>query len=307
MKKNFLWPHGDFEVEEPLSQGELLKFNGVGDRDVYNITAPFMIAGCSYIAGRVEERAHWANSETVIFKKNKFDIWDSVLAAPMFKLEDPFVTTIGGELILGGVEVYLDPTAEDSIGFITVFYRGETIEGLKRFSVGPKQMKDIRLVELADGKIGVFSRPQGKIGGRGKIGFTIVNDIEAVTAENIKQAPLIKGLIPDDDGWMGTNQALLLENGTIGVLGHIAYEDARGQLHYCAIAFRFNPKTLEHTPPKIIARRENFPPGPAKNSKLRNVVFPGGIRYKSDGSCDFYLGLSDVQARRVPIRNPFIN
>lgn len=38
--------------------GEKLRFAGVGDRDVYNITAPFADDGALVIAGRVEDRTN---------------------------------------------------------------------------------------------------------------------------------------------------------------------------------------------------------------------------------------------------------
>ena len=39
-------------VQNPVK----LQFTGVGDKDVYNITAPFQIDGVTVIAGRVESR-----------------------------------------------------------------------------------------------------------------------------------------------------------------------------------------------------------------------------------------------------------
>ena len=47
----------DFRAQEPAPhRGELIHFDGVGDRDVYNITAPLSIAGETPIAGRAEAR-----------------------------------------------------------------------------------------------------------------------------------------------------------------------------------------------------------------------------------------------------------
>ena len=47
----------EFDHTHPTpDQGELIHFDGVGDRDVYNITAPFSFDGQTLIAGRVEAR-----------------------------------------------------------------------------------------------------------------------------------------------------------------------------------------------------------------------------------------------------------
>ena len=75
-------------------------------------------------------------------------------------------------------------------------------------------MKDIRLILLSDNRIGVFTRPQGKIGGRGRIGFMIVNSlkelgldisenkIEQITEEVVRDAAKVvvmaeKDTLPD--------------------------------------------------------------------------------------------------------------
>jgi hypothetical protein len=54
------------------------------------------------------------------------------------------------------------------------------------FAVGPQWMKDIRLVELADRRIGVFTRPKGEyFGGQAEIGFTIIDNLDDLTPEVI--------------------------------------------------------------------------------------------------------------------------
>ena len=63
--------------------------------------------------------------------------------------------------MVGGVEIFPHPTIAGSLAWRTRFYHGSGGEDLQPFAVGPDGMKDIRLVELADGRIGVFTRPQG--------------------------------------------------------------------------------------------------------------------------------------------------
>ena len=45
----------EFEGRQPEARGKRLKFTSVGDRDVYNITAPFDVDGEKVIAARVEK------------------------------------------------------------------------------------------------------------------------------------------------------------------------------------------------------------------------------------------------------------
>ena len=173
------------------SPATLTRFEGVGERDVYNITSPFTFDGEQLIAGRVEQRSNEI-SEIVFFRRNG-DVWTPRFSSPQFAhLQDPCITIIDGELILGGVR-YPVMMPDGSAVWIMEFFRGSSLATLQRFLVGPAKMKDIRFCELDDGRIGVFSRPQGVKGGRGKIGFTIAETLEEVTAQMIQEAPLLEG------------------------------------------------------------------------------------------------------------------
>ena len=91
------------------------------------------------------------------------------------------------------------------------FYRGTKVDDLCYFTTGPDYMKDIRLVELGDGRIGVFSRPRNeeilkKHGSESMIGFSIINSLDELTADIIENAPLIDSLFEDGE-WGGCNQA----------------------------------------------------------------------------------------------------
>lgn len=138
------------------------------DKDIYNITAPFLADGKTWIAGRVEARDS-EYSRIGFFEEHDGEWVEAEREA--LNLQDPFVTRISGKLILGGVEVFDDEERPGYLNYRTVFYRGDGIYDLSRFAVGPDRMKDIRLCELEDGRILVFTRPQGERGGRGKIGY----------------------------------------------------------------------------------------------------------------------------------------
>ena len=203
------------------NRGELLYFDGVGERDVYNITAPFTFAGETLIAGRVEAR-DTESAESVFFAQDADRIWRPCKGAPTFaKLQDPCVAFVGGELVLGGVEFPVELPGRDAPGWRMIFFRGSSLDSLHPFLQGPDHMKDIRLVELADGRIGICSRPQGKRGGRGQIGFVVVDSLDHLTAESIDSAPLLAGqFLPEE--WGGAIQLHVLDDGRLGVLGHIA-------------------------------------------------------------------------------------
>ncbi|HEY0829017.1 MAG TPA: DUF1861 family protein [Bacilli bacterium] len=294
----------EFNKNSRMKIVEKVIFTGVGGRDVYNITAPFIDEGQEVVVGRVEER-HSEFSQVFFFSRSN-QVWSPREHTHTYNLQDPFITKIYGELIFGGVEVITSPENPNKIvSWVTQFYRGENIDALCYFACGPGTMKDIRLIELADGRIGVFTRPQGKKGGRGQIGFTIIQSLEELNEATFNNAEIIRNQFISEE-WGGANEAHLLKNGWVGVLGHIACFDRDRNKHYYSMTFGINPETLESTPIKIIATRNDFPDGPEKRPDLEDVIFSGGLVRRNDGRAELSVGVSDAEAYRIEIPDPFL-
>ncbi|MDO8523416.1 MAG: DUF1861 family protein [bacterium] len=294
-----------FKEKKALPPGKKLLFSGVGENDVYNISAPFRIGNKTVISGRVEAREATADSHIVFFEEKK-GVWVPTKNAPKppLALEDGFATHIGDETIFGGVEVYPSPTATDSrrIGYRTALYRGHDLPSLQKFAVGPDMMKNIRLVLLTNGRIGVFTRPQEGSSGRGKIGYTELSRLEDLNAENILNARIIENQFVSEE-WGGADELHPLEDGEIGIIGHIASQDREGLKHYYAMSFVYDPKTHQASPIEIIATRKNFPQGEAKTQELADIVLPGGYDRKT---ATLYAGLSDAEAGSISLPDPFL-
>ncbi len=285
--------------------GEIIRFDGVGKKDVYNPTAPFVINGTRYMAGRVEDREsfwqdHDYDPQTMFFVEDGKN-WIPAENTPIFPWEDPFVTFINDELIFGGIEIFGEPEQKK---FKTLFFKGKNPCDLEKFASGPDMMKDIRLVQLSDGRIGVFTRPQGGVYKKGRIGFIVINSLNDLTEENILKAKIIRNELKENY-WEGASSAEALENDEIGVLAHIAYIEKGGVMCYQATSFIFNPYTLQVENFKIIAIRDDFPETPAKNSFTKNVVFPGGREKIEDDKHCVYFGLSDTSSGVKTIENPY--
>ncbi|OOE14510.1 MTP-1 family protein [Fictibacillus arsenicus] len=289
------------EKDQPANP-EKLTFTGVGERDVYNITAPFEDEGELVIAGRVEARD--TEHSEVYFFVSRDGVWTPREGAPVLELQDPFVTRIAGELVLGGVEIFPHPTNEGALGWRTVFYKGSSIKMLKPLFKGPDGMKDLRLAELKDGGVAVLTRPQGEKGGRGKIGFERILSLNELTLDVVEEAPLLEGQFAEGE-WGGANELHILNNGLIGVLGHIASFDEEGNRHYYPMVFALNPETGEYTEIQLIAIRDDFLAGASKRPDLVDVVFSGGLLRKEDGTANFYAGISDAEAHKITIKDPF--
>jgi hypothetical protein len=289
------------EAPPPLEAGKI-PFGGVGDRDVYNIAAPIQFLGEALIAGRVEPR-DTENATIMLFRRDPDGVWRPRPGAATFEgLQDPCVTVIGGELVLGGVRYPIEMPDGRTIWRMD-FYRGRSVERLDHFLTGPDGMKDIRLAGLPDGRIALFSRPHSGPGYRGRIGFTIVDRLEALNAGVIAGAPLLAGQFTDTE-WGSVNEAHLLRDGRLGLLGHIAWMEAGEIRHYYAMVFAIDPATGQTDPVRIIATRSQFPAGPAKRHDLVDVIFAGGLVRHWDGTATLFTGLSDAEAGWLRIPDP---
>ncbi|NIK78101.1 hypothetical protein FHS15_003239 [Paenibacillus castaneae] len=295
-------------LNEYLNKGEhtanavKLSFTGVGERDVYNITAPFEDEGEQVIAGRVESRD--SEHSNIMFFVERDGAWVPRDGMPELTLQDPFFTRVNGELVLGGVEVYPHPVNEGALAWRTVMYKGKRLQDLSLFFTGPNGMKDLRIAELHDGSIALLTRPQGEKGGRGKIGFMRLSSLAELTIEQIEQTPLLQNQFIEAE-WGGGNEVHVLSNGLIGILGHIASFDDAENRHYYPMVFAINPITGEFSDIELIAIRDKFLPGESKRKDLVDVVFSGGLVRREDGTADLYAGISDAEAHRITIPDPF--
>jgi len=315
IQKTILQQRTEFENNRKIYDSSLLKFHGADGFDVYNCSVPFKCNGKELIFGRVERREDWARSWVRLFSRTGPDDWTLVPGSMIYQLEDPCVSRIGGLFVLGGTHVQY--SRGEAAKFYGYFYRGSDIHDLTYFTTGPDNMKDIRLVEIRSGpykgKIGVFSRPRGeeirsKYGSESVIGFTVINDLNELTADAIENAPAIDGLF-DDGQWGGCNQCCSLESGDIGVIGHKscrgADENGGELLVYMNISFVFNCVDRVAKDLKIIGTRDCYPDAPPKKPELADCAFTSGIVAREDGKVDLYSGVGDAYQGRVTVDNPF--
>lgn len=289
---------------------KVLTFKGVDGLDVYNPSIPFQMNGKIYIAGRVEKRCE-EFSKVKFFEKKK-DCYELVESADL-TLQDPFVTTIDNEIILGGVNVTWGNGKDIETTWKTDFYKVKSPVEVEYLFSGPSHMKDIRLVQLPNKKIAIFSRPQGgeiweKLNAIARIGFTTVDKLSDITPEIIKNAPYLEGQFLDDE-WGGTNQAIILRNNLIGVIGHKSCRteiNKKQQLHYYGMAFVIDPETRKFSEEKIIIANNCFPKVEPKRPDLVDVTFTSGIIRNNDGTAYIYTGLSDSSVGEALIKDPFV-
>ena len=253
-----------------------------------------------------------------MFFINKNDQWELDEKAPIFDLQDPFISFLKDEIIFGGVEIRIE---NNLISYRTIFFKGKNIYDLKKFAEGPEGMKDIRLSQLPSQiseeissevsseipGLGIFTRPQGKIGGRGRIGFMKIDSLdhfEKLKHEEYYSAKLISDFFLEEE-WLGVNAIYQLKNGKLGILGHIACF-SNLEKHYYPIVFSFDHKTNSFSKIKIIATRKDLGEGKSKRPDLKYVLFSGGLVRLNDGTAKLYAGAGDAEAYEITMTDPFL-
>jgi len=287
-------------------ESKILSFVNKKGKIVYNPTVPFEYQGKKYIGVRVESLDSELDSQTFFAceRDENANLWEIDYSLDSLPLQDPSYVKINGKIFISGVRVQRE---EGGIKWKQEIYIGDSIKNLEYFTSGPEGMKDIHLVNLK-GKVGVFTRPQGKVWGKGKIGYLEVGNIDELrtfSEEDWYNAKIIEGLF-DGDYWGGVNQAIKLSEEEVGVIGHIAHQTINREneleKHYYGMAFRFNPGKWFQSKFKIIAKRNDFPPSPSKRSpELNDVIFLAGI----DNTDNLYCGLSDFCNGRKKTVNLF--
>lgn len=294
-----------FEENKKVYESAILTFKGVDGYDVYNCSVPFTMNGKTMIYGRVERRDEWVHSSVHLFEKTGKDEFTRVAGAATHDLEDPFIVKINGEMVFGGTRVRKN--GGKVTDYYCDFYHG-TPSHLKYITSGPSAMKDVRLIELANKKIGVFSHYRTE--GSCLTGFAVIDKIEELSAEVINGAKLINHRI-FGDAWGGPNQVYLLSSGKLGCISHHGYlleneAISSEQLRiYVATSYILDPESLNVEDFKIIATRSCFPDHPPKLPRLQDCVFVSGLTMRDDGKCDLYSGVGDACTGRVVIDYPF--
>lgn len=281
-----------FRRQTQLKNPEKLRFMGVAGYDVYNPSTPFYIGSHRYLLGRVEKRTS-EHAYVGFFKHINHLTYALDSSRPTYELQDPFITRIHDEWVLGGT--YVDWAKSQ---WFTRVYKGRDIDQLTHWFDAPTGMKDVRVLELNDGSIGIFTRPQGGHAGKGKIGFVQIPSFDSITQDILTHARLLD--LFEDEVWGGVNACSQRTDGTIDVTGHIAYFTEPDIRHYYAMRFVFDAAHFRVDSLEIIAERSQYLPGPAKRDDLYDVLFTSGITQES-GKMFLYVGTSDCEVQRAEL------
>jgi hypothetical protein len=278
-------------------QGKLVALSGLDGLDGYNPSPPVANGSSPYVFVRMEPRNVEYDTWSVPFRQTSIDAWEAADDVPMFRIQDPFCAVVQGTLVVGGVRIV--SRLGNAPLWETVFMRGSSLSDLAEFARSPAYMKDVRLLELEDGRVGIFTRPWGSA--TRFIGYTEIDALDQLTTAVLAEARLLESQ-PVEGQWWGANAVYNLGAGKLGVLAHIARWEG-GNRHYYPIVFVFDRLSFSVVDgPKIIAERACFPAHDAKQPDLENVIFPAFID-RDRGL--FFGGLSDTAIGVMPLEDPF--
>jgi hypothetical protein len=245
--------------------------------------------------------------------------------SPMLKLQDPSLTIMDGDLYIGGVEVAFKNPGDKFLSYRHVIYKapGRELSALSAepVFVGDWGKKGTRFERLRDGRYVVVSRPQGEVGGRGKIAWSLIDPIAGETFQQTMDRGIAGAKVLDShvtaEEWQGPNKLYVLPDGNVMFLSHQASFSGEGNRDrdYVATCFFLDPVSGKHTQLDVILERKDLPGGIARGAKrpdLANVIYTSGfetnrdgsLKLNRDGTATLWFGEGDLLVGRAKVANP---
>ena len=170
------------------------------------------------------------------------------------------------------------------------FFRGRSLTDLRPMLHGPARMKDIRLLRARRRPGCGLLSPARREGRQGQDRLRASRDsLDCRDGGDDRRGSVCRRQFAAGE-WGGANEAQVLADGSLGVLGHIAQWGATGCRHYYPMAFTLDPDRRCTTPDPIIATRDMFPAAATKRADLVDVVFSGGLMRHANGYATLWAG-----------------
>ena len=312
--------------------GSLFEVHGIKSDEIAYNPAVIVQGNTKIIAARVESlNSHWLDPELydphVIFFTQHDNVLVPIPDTPVFyRLEDPWATWLSGsngkpQLLFGGVKVDFN----DKIPVITTqLYLAPSVQELDVDNpiAEIRHMKDVRVVQLQTGKIAVFTRPMVGKASPGRIGFTIVNNVQDIE-KAVVYAKLLKFNL-DKNARIGANEAYIITKTEstgivkelVNVFCHVATTDPikqerneifdfeKGPIHYSGYQFELDPNNPydEIITLNKIADRSDFPLNDkfSKGERYDDIIFPGGTGGSKE--TQYFAGVEDTRIGAIDIK-----
>lgn len=258
------------------------KISGLRDREIRHLSSPIWIKQKKYIVAEISE-SHFNNSETILLKKDK-EKW--IIDRNLPELSQPKIMNFSNKVILLGKNKNKNK-----------IYSGADFSSLKKINE-LSSIQDLSLVDLKN-KIGVFIKKDNGIK------YLEVGHLNELNDDNFIETREIMNFHKGE--WGNIVQAIQLKNGKMGVLGYLAHKyPISGSYFYYPFVFCFDSETYNISSMRIILKRGELPEGDCLSSEFYNIILPGGIIRREDGSAELYASVGSLEGYKVKIKDPFI-
>lgn len=274
--------------------------NNNDEEDAYN---PAMIKGTDIVIFRIDPRGSHVASRIVCCEPAEEE--DTYRPIPEIKefvnYQDPRVVKVQGQNIF--IVIKTIPNDNGGVSAKSEFYR--FVEDFKQiesepFCISPIDGKDYTLTDLQSQDIGVFGRPVGNEFGRGQVTFAKIKKPDELS-ETINNPDRMKVVLKFSEGeWGGVNDTILLEDGNLFVLGHIARFGENGQKEYFSTWGIFDPAIEKFTNFGIFMEADDIKFSyDLKDEEIsRNLHYLTAIQQIEKGKFKVIGGVGDTSALR---------
>ena len=283
--------------------GILLDVQGIKSGEIAYNPAVIIQGNTKIIAARVESLdSHWLDPDLydphIIFFTQHDNVLLPIPDMPVFhKCEDPWATWVDSsnekpQLLFGAVKIDFD--GKNPV-ITTQIYLAPSVQELNVNNPIAKirNMKDVRVAQLHTGKIAVFTRPTEGEAYPGRIGFTMIDNINDIE-KSITSAKLLKFDL-DEDLKIGANEAFEVKE-MINVFCNVAKIEPT-KLHYAGYQFKIDPNNPFENIIALnkIADRRDFPVNnkSSKGHRYDDVVFPCGTGGPKE--TQYFAGVEDAR------------
>lgn len=307
------------EIQESLGDRWQIHFYperyGEEDRELgaYNPSSLFFVNGRPTVFVRNEHQLTGDNAHFRAYNLTQdLRAGTEDLTIPIYGGEDPRIAVVHNKIFVSSVVTYTRTVnGKPETEWHTRFLSGSDLQNLEYFADSPIGDKDDCLLELPSGEVLFLTRSD-----RPKRIRASVLDSPNRLADSkgrIARARILENLCPPgEDWWVGANQALLLENGEIGVIAHMGYRirdtktnEPIGRI-YWPLSFELNSRTFAVRNYKVYPAANPTAPRSPRHLEL-TAKFPSGLVFddKSMQTAVLIQGHNDCEVLAERIEYPF--
>lgn len=271
-----------------------VSFVGKDANQILSTTASFEINQETFMIASIKDSNQF--SKLVLLKKDTGFLYHVEEDLNIFNVNYPHLAMIHNQYVLEGV-LRIDENNKQSC-----LYVGPNLKSLELKVVFPPFIKSVRVFEYSN-KIHAFYTVSGQNYGTGKIAHAAYNSFDEMKQSSFNNIQVFSNhFISGESG--GINDIHILQNGLIGIVGHITYTDSYDTEHSYPCAFAFNIDNNKSTKLKIILEKSSLNLSSTKKYFTDKIHTSGLIR-RANNRASLYIE-TDQKIYSIIFDDPFV-